>query len=266
MSSMLNIGASGLMAQTSQLTTIGNNIANSSTAGYKASHVSFADSFYNVSGREANGALNQSGQGVRVAGTLADWSTGASQETAISTNLSIMGDGFLPVEYGGETLFTRNGSFAWTDYSLLSGGAQTGYALALPNGAALQDVNQDLILFDAIPTSMDISSDGTMTVADATITQGSGVLGLQLFGNPDALMHLEGGLFQQSAEAIPSSSLVTPGTNGSGGLRQGQLELSNVDLVTEFTGMIAAQRAFQANSRTITTADELLQEIMGLKR
>jgi flagellar hook protein FlgE len=263
---MLNIGASGLLAQTSQLDSIGNNIANSSTAGYKATHMSFAESFYNVSGREANGVVNQGGQGVRVAGALGDWSSGASQDTGIATNLSIMGDGFLPVLSGGETLFTRNGSFAWTDYSLLSGGAQTGYALALPNGAALQDVNQDLILFDAIPTSMDIDSTGAITVTDATITQGSGALGLQLFGNPDALVHTEGGLFQQSADAIPSSTLVTPGTNGSGGLRQGQLELSNVDLVTEFTGMIAAQRAFQANSRTITTADELLQEIMGLKR
>lgn len=267
MSSLLNIGASGLLAQTSQLNTIGNNIANSSTTGYKAGNVSFAESFYNVTSREGNGTLNQSGQGVQVAGLQSNWATGASKETGIATNLTIAGDGFLPVSYGGETLYTRNGAFAWTNYSLLSGGAQTGYALALPSGAALMDTNEQVLLFDTMPTSMSVDADGTITVADASITQGSAALGLRLFSNPDALERTEAGLFQANAAAAPlAATPVVPGTAGTGTLRQGELEMSNVDLVTEFTSLISAQRAFQANSRTITTADELLQEIMSLKR
>ena len=109
MSSLLNIGASGLMAQTSQLNAIGNNIANSSTTGYKAGNVSFAESFYNVGAREANGAVNQRGQGVMAAGLQSDWSTGASAETGIGTHLTISGNGFLPVSHNGETVYTRNG-------------------------------------------------------------------------------------------------------------------------------------------------------------
>jgi flagellar hook protein FlgE len=267
MSSLLNIGASGLLSQNSQLNVIGNNIANSDTTGYKTSNVSFAESFYNVMGRAGNGILNQSGQGVHVAGTLSDWSTGASTETGVVTNLAITGSGFFPVELNGDTYYTRNGAFSWSDYSLLSGGAQTGYALTLPNGAALTDVNQDVLLFDTIPTSMVIAADGTITVTDATITQGTGSLGLMMFSNPDGLERSEAGLFAAHAAAGPlSATPLTPGSQGSGSLRQGELEMSNVDLVTEFTALISAQRAFQANSRTITTADELLQEIVNLKR
>ena len=267
MSTLLTIGTSGLMAQTSQLNAIGNNIANSGTTGYKAGSVSFAESFYNVAGREANGTLNQAGQGVQTAGLQSNWASSASAETGISTNLAISGSGFLPVSHNGDTLYTRNGEFAWTDYSLLSGGAQTGYALALPSGATLLDLNQDLLLFDAIPSSMQIDASGTITATGAAITQGSNTLGIQQFGNPNALLRTEAGLFEGSTQAAPTTTTpVTPGTQGSGTLRQGELEMSNVDLVTEFTGLIAAQRAFQANSRTITTADELLQEIMGLKR
>lgn len=267
MSSLLNIGASGLLAQNSQLNVIGNNIANSGTTGYKASNVSFAESFYNVMGREANGMLNQSGQGVQVAGMQSNWSTGASAETGVATNLTITGNGFFPVNLGGSTYYTRNGAFSWTDYSMLSGGAQTGYALTLSNGAALTDIGQNLLLFDTIPTSLVVAADGAITATGATITQGTGNLGLMMFSNPDGLERSEAGLFAAHAAAGPlSATPVTPGSLGSGGLRQGELEMSNVDLVTEFTALISAQRAFQANSRTITTADELLQEIVNLKR
>jgi len=267
MSSLLNIGASGLLAQNTQLNAIGNNIANSGTTGYKASSVSFAESFYNIKGREANGILNQSGQGVQVAGMQSNWTTGASTETGIATNLTIIGNGFFPVQLGGSTYYTRNGSFSWTDYSQLSGGAQTGYAMTLSNGAALTDISETVLLFDAIPTSLVISPDGTITATDANLTQGSGNLGLMVFSNPDGLERIEAGLFAGSAAAGPlTAAPVTPGSQSSGGLRQGELEMSNVDLVTEFTSLITAQRAFQANSRTITTADELLQEIVNLKR
>lgn len=267
MSSLLNIGASGLQAQSAQLNAIGNNIANTATVGYKAGSVSFAESFYNLAGREANGVMNQSGQGVQVAGLQSDWATGASKETGVATNLTIAGNGFFPVLLGGDTYYTRNGSFSWADYSLLSGGAESGYALSLSNGAALADANQSLLLFDAIPTSLVISGDGSIAVEDANLLQGSGQLGLMMFSNPDGLVRTAAGLFLGNAAAGPlSAGPVTPGTSGSGSLRQGQLEMSNVDLVDEFTGLIAAQRAFQASSRTIVTADELLQEIMSLKR
>jgi flagellar hook protein FlgE len=267
MNDLLHIGASGLLAHNAQLNSIGNNIANSSTTGYKASRVSFAESFYQAGSREPNGTVNAFGQGVNTAGVTNDWSTGAADETGVETHLAIGGNGFLPVRLGADSLYTRNGSFAWADYSVLSEGAGTGYVLALPSGAMLLDSTQQLLRFDAKPTAMTIGANGKIQVSDAAIVEGSDQLGLQLFTNPNALLPVEGGLYEQSADASPlTAAPVTPGTQGAGPLRQGSLETSNVDLVTEFTSMISAQRAFQASSRSVTTADELLQEIMNLKR
>jgi hypothetical protein len=92
-------------------------------------------------------------------------------------------------------------------------------------------------------------------------------VGLQRFNNPDSLTRVEGGLYKSTSDtSFSSSNPVVPGEQGTGTLMQGSLENSNTDLITEFTDMIITQRAFQANSKTITTADEMLQTVLGLKR
>ncbi|OGV54800.1 MAG: hypothetical protein A2X49_05095 [Lentisphaerae bacterium GWF2_52_8] len=119
----------------------------------------------------------------------------------------------------------------------------------------------------AAPTSYSISPDGTVTALPATITVANGTVGLQRFNNPDSMQRLEGGMYRPTS--LTSATTVgpaVPGTNGCGTLMQGSLENSNADLVTEFTNMIITQRAFQANSKTITTADEMLQTVLSLKR
>lgn len=266
MSSLLNLGVSGLSAYSQQLNNIGNNIANSGTAGYKRGELSFSEAFYSAGGRSPNGMMNQVGGGARIDGLNSDWSGGAIEDTGIETNLAISGDGFFPVQQNGATMYSRAGDFNWIDYGAFSGGAQTGFVLGRPNGALLLDSNLELLQFDAAPTSIEVRSDGTLSVEGAAQTNGSPTLGLQRFGAPNALKKGEGGLYESTSQAAPLNTPALPGTSGTGTLRQGAIERSNVDMVKELTSLISAQRAFQANSRTVTTADTILQEILGLKR
>ena len=125
------------------------------------------------------------------------------------------------------------------------------------------------------PGSEDIDTNGDGTLDGFSSAQ----IRLQTFGNPDTLLHESGGLFQTTTGTVkggdglaagvdgdPADTPVIPGEHGAGSLQQGYLEQSNVDLVREFADMIATQRAYQANSRTIQTADDLLKEALSLKR
>jgi len=116
-------------------------------------------------------------------------------------------------------------------------------------------------------TTEEIDVDGDGNLEGYTSAQ----LKLQAFGNPDTLTHKKGGLLETTTATIKSGSgietnPVVPGQAGTGTLQQGYLEQSNVDMVKEFADMISTQRAYQANSKTITTADELLQTALQLKR
>lgn len=267
---LLNLGVSGLMAQSKQLAAIGNNIANSDTAGYKREDVSFAEAFYSASGRQASGMVNQGGSGTSVNGLQSNWNTGAHEETGIATNMAINGDGFFPVKLNGQgsILYSRAGDFSWIDAAQTNAGV-SGFVLGRPNGALLLDKDLDVLQFTEIPTSFEVTSDGTISY-EMPNGSGTATLGLQRFGSMDALKKGEGGLYEASDAAAPLSPTsgnptFTPGTD-SGTIRQGAVESSNVDMVRELTDLIAAQRAFQANSRTVTTADTILQETLSLKR
>ena len=267
MSNLFNLGASAMMAQSLQLETIGNNIANSGTAGYKRGTMAFAEAFYEAGAAQPGGMRPQVGQGVQALGLESDWKSGAQEETGVPTHLSINGNGFFPVDYQGMTGYSRAGDFSWLDYGVQSGGAGTGYVLGRPNGALLLDSSLELLRFDAVPTSFEVAEDGAVRFSGANLLGGSAALGVQRFGTPDALERLEGGVYRSSDRAAPLSSLPeTPASDGVGSVLQGRLERSNVDMVEEFTDLISAQRTFQANSRTISTADELMQEVLRLKR
>jgi flagellar hook protein FlgE len=267
MGSLLNVGASGMIAMSRGMGTVGNNIANSRTIGFKAQTATFSDSFYAESTKAANAVIqNQQGFGVKATATNTDWDNGALEETGIDTHLAIVGKGFLPVLFNGDLMYTRAADFSFVESSTTAGE----YVLMRPNGSVLLDTTANTtaeIRFDKIPTSYSVGRDGTITV-DSSTTQTNGTsIGIQTFGNPDSLERQESGLFTTTAGTVLATATpTTPGTNGAGYLLQGSIEQSNVDLITEFTNMIALHRAYQANSKTITTADSMMQDVINLKR
>jgi flagellar hook protein FlgE len=275
MADTFNIAVTGMLAQNDKIAVIGNNIANSQTTGFKASDLSFTEEFVTHSGQFINGNHNQFGNGVRSAGVTTDWSAGSVEGTSNPSNVAIAGDGFLPVAYQGSVYYTRAGDFSLVEDPNTAGS----YVFMRPNGAILlggtgydgSNVLQGLsvtsyVEFTGAPTSYEISADGAITQTGATALT-NGFTGLQRFNNPDSLQRMEGGLYKTtSLTSLTTTSASKPGQNGCGTLFQGSLENSNTDLVSEFTNMIITQRAFQANAKTITTADEMLQTVLGLKR
>ncbi|MCJ8328949.1 MAG: flagellar hook-basal body complex protein [Lentisphaeria bacterium] len=261
------VGAGGMLAQSEKMTAIGNNIANNSTVGYKSSTVTFAEHFVALRGTAPNGSTQISGNGVTVADTATNWRDGVIRETGNIAHLSVAGDGFMEVQLGTDNYFTRAGDFTLIEDS----GTPGTFILVRPNGASLQGAGTAggatvaEVRFDALPDSFAVSGAGVITAQGANVT--NGFIGLQRFANPDALIRHENGMYEQtSAASAISTDPVIPGTSGTGIYIQGSLELSNVELVNEFSEMIITQRAFQANSKTIMTASEMLQIVVNLKR
>ena len=261
------VATGGMKSQSSKIATIGNNIANSTTVGYKSNTMQFTEQFVSLKGTFATGATTYQGNGVQVASTPTDWTDGTTRETDDISHIAIVGDGFLPVSFNGDTLFSRAGDFQMVETTAGSGQ----FVLMRPNGSVLQGAATaggavaGAVTFDALPSTFQIGNDGTVTASGSNVTNAQ--IGLQRFANPDALIRLKGGLFQSTVSAAPTSTdPLEPGTNGSGTLLQGALEQSNVDLVDEFTEIIITQRAYSANAKTIQTAGEMLQEALNLKR
>lgn len=266
----LNIGVTGMIAQSHAMAVIGNNIANNRTTAFKAGSMTFAEAYYPPGGQMPNGLFNQRGQGVTTTGVNYDWTAGTMEETGSMTDIALVGDGFLPVMYNGQQVYTRSGDFSVYEAvpAVVGPPAVAGqYTLMRPNGSTLIDSTGLAMTFGSPPVDMRIDVNGNLTATLADGTTALKTLALQRFTNPDSLEHIEGGLYQVSGLTIKTTAAPeVPGTNGAGYIRQGSLEQSNVDLAKEFVDMIACQRAFQANSRTITTADSMLQEILQLKR
>ncbi|OGV52892.1 MAG: hypothetical protein A2017_17175 [Lentisphaerae bacterium GWF2_44_16] len=278
MSDLFNIGVTGMDAQSNALSVIGNNIANSTTCAYKSNSINFAEVLVTHEGQYSNGLWVQYGNGVQTLGVTTDWSSGSVVATGEQSNIAISGDGFLPVSYADSTqvYYTRAGDFSLVEYDLAG---VTVYTLMrtdgsmLLGGTALDAVTNTVtgmtastfMYFDAAPTSYTISADGTVTAIGANVV--NGYVGVQRFTNPDSLKRIEGGIYEvTSSTAFTTADPSIPGYNDSGTLLQGNLEASNTDLVSEFSSLIQAQRAFQGCSKVITVADEVLQTILSLKR
>lgn len=255
---------SGLRSHQTMMDVVGNNIANVNTTGYKNSRATFQESLTQVirGATDATPAVGgtgpmQIGLGARIAATDTNYTQGATQVTGRPSDLAIQGDGFFRVESDGETFYQRGGAFNWD----VAGN------LVTPNGAFVLDDAGAPINFDpATVTDPQVGQDGTVTGRDATgAAVAIGTIGLSRFANSNGLERVGSGLFRETANSgAPIDG--TPNTNGLGFLQSGTLEMSNVDLAAEFTNMIIAQRGFQANSRTITSSDEILQELVNLKR
>jgi flagellar hook protein FlgE len=264
-------GVSGLRTHQQMMDVTGNNIANVSTTGFKSSATVFQDTLSQTingaaapaDGEPAFGGSNpaQIGLGVRLGGISTNLTQGSSQLTGRATDLAVQGDGYFVVQNGTEMLYTRAGSFDLD---------RDGNLITPSRGLVMSTENAKITINKAEYESYTISPGGVVT---GVPVGGDGVpvviatIKLATFPNPAGLEKVGGSMLretQNSGDPEPTSG--APGIDGRGLLAVGVLEMSNVDLAQEFTNLIVAQRGLQANSRIITSSDEVLQELVNLKR
>jgi flagellar hook protein FlgE len=267
---------SGLKQHQVMLDVTANDIANVNTIGYKSARTTFADSLTQVQrgasapGNSRGGAnAIQIGLGVQLASIDNLMSTGTLQTTGNALDLAIQGDGFFRVGTGtppavpGSMEYTRAGNFGFSQDGYLT--TQDGYYVV--GKSANDGTGTDTLL--QVPTDatgVTVGADGSVSYTPAgggdRVT--SGYISLASFPNPAGLERTSGNRWLASANSGAENS-GAPGGNY-GVLSAGTLEMSNVDLAQTFTQMITAQRGFQANSRVISTSDEMLQDLVNLKR
>jgi flagellar basal-body rod protein FlgG len=257
----LHIARTGLDAQQTQLDVVSNNLANVSTTGFKRSRAIFEDLLYQVirqPGAQSTQATQlpsgfQLGVGVRTVATERIHEQGGLQQTSNPYDVAINGRGFFQIQTpDGGTAYTRDGSFQVDNQGTLV--TASGFPVT-PN---IQ------IPADALVTS--IGRDGIVTVTQPgspnTITQ-VGQLQLADFINPTGLQSQGENLYLESA-ASGAPLVNNPGSNNLGALNQSFIEISNVNVAEELVNMIITQRAYELNSRAITTSDQMLQRLTQL--
>ena len=263
-------GVSGLRNFQTKLDVIGNNIANVNTHGFKKGRVTFKDLFSQSAGGASapgNGVGGTNPKQVGLGASLGSIDTihtgGSLQTTLRELDLAIEGDGFFVVRQTDDanepSYYTRNGVFYLDGEGNLVN--SDGYFVLDVDGAIINIADPDTI------KSLSIGKDGVITyLTDADPNpQTAGPIGVARFSNNDALEKIGQNLYTETPNS-GEPNVVNPGTEGSGVIRSGTLEMSNVDLSEEFVEMIIAQRGLQANTRIITTSDEVLQELLNLKR
>lgn len=256
-------GISGMRGFQTKLDVIGNNIANVNTAGFKKGRMTFQDMMSQTSqGAQAaegqRGGVNpiQVGLGSQIGSIDNIHTQGFLQSTGRGLDLAIEGDGFFVVEGGEGLKYTRTGNFYLDDAG----------DIVDENGNYLQSTTSNQMNIPENAQSFSIAENGTVNYVDENgTTQDAGRVRLVNFANPEGLEKVGGNLYHASANSgAPVEG--EPGVGGLGSLKPGTLEMSNVELAEEFTEMIVSQRGFQANTRIITTSDEILQELVNLKR
>ena len=249
------IAKTGLDAQQTRMAVVSNNLANVNTTGFKQGRAIFEDLLYqNV--RQSGGSSSQDtilptgmnlGTGVRVVATEKLFTQGSVLNTENALDVAVNGRGFFQVlKPDGELAYTRDGAFQLNDQGELvtSSGYLVQPGLSIPDGAQ----------------SITIGSDGVVSVKLSGQTQPSQVGNLEIadFINPAGLQPVGENLYIETASSGPAQS-GTPGLTGLGTLQQGALESSNVNVVAELVNMIETQRAYEMNSKAISTNDQMMQ-------
>jgi flagellar hook protein FlgE len=277
-------GISGLRANQTMLDVAGNNIANANTIGFKSSSTIFQDTLSQMltGASAANGTRGgrnpiQVGLGVQLAATALNLGQGSAQSTGRATDVMISGDGLFVTEAGGERLYTRAGAFTFDDTGTLvtpTGARVQGYLLDAngdPTGGLVDVTLDDANAVPAVPAgvalkSYSIGPDGLITgVYDDGISRELGQLAIADFNNPMGLERVGETAFRET-QSSGAAQFDVAGAGRRGTLMVGSLEMSNVDLAAEFTNLILAQRGFQASSRVITTSDQVLEDLVNIKR
>lgn len=249
------VSKTGLSAQDMNLSVISNNLANVSTTGFKRDRAEFQDLLYQIR-RQPGGQTTQDselpsglqlGTGVRIVGTQKNFSSGSLQTTDQPLDLAVNGRGFFQVLMpDGTVSYSRDGTFH------LNADGQ----VVTSNGFALEPA----IVVPAETQTFTVGEDGTVSVTTAN-NPGVQVIGnLQTadFINPAGLQAIGNNLFLETASS-GAPQVGTPGLNGLGSVLQNTLENSNVSVVEEMVNMITTQRAYEMNSKVISTADSMLQ-------
>lgn len=258
----LYTSATGMNAQALMVDNTANNLANVNTNGFKKSQTDFQDLIYVTErppGSEAAQGLQvpvglQIGSGVRVAGTTKVYTPGTLANTGNPLDVAIEGDGFFQINLpNGDLRYTRDGAFRLNANNNIVN--LDGFPL------------QPQLSIPADAQSISIGSDGTVSVTTSGSTASTvlGQLTLVRFPNPAGLSNVGSNLMA----ATPSSGapvVATPGLSGTGLIRQGFQERSNVDVVTELVNLITAQRAYEMNTRAIRTADDMLSNTTNITR
>ena len=254
--------ASGMVAQQGNIDVISNNLANANTTGYKKSRTDFQDLIYQNM-RKAGSTTGpdnqlptgiQLGHGVRQVATQKIYTEGSFQSTGNALDMAIEGDGFFQITMPDGTLaYSRDGAFKLDSQGrvVTSEGYVLEPAITVPEGAI----------------DFSVSSDGrvTATIPGQTTPQDLGQIELARFINPSGLDSVGRNLLKETA-ASGAPVTANPGTDGSGTIQQKFLEMSNVQIVEEMVNMIVAQRAYEINSKAITTSDQMLEQAANLKR
>lgn len=258
----LYTATTGMLGQQLQIDVTSNNISNVNTFGYRKERAEFADLFHQVL-QYAGSSTSETtlsptgievGLGVRPTSVQKIFSQGNFKETEQNFDVAITGNGFFQIELPDGTIaYSRDGSFKLDDEGNVVN--SQGYLL-VPNITIPDDATQ-----------VNIGTDGTVTVVQGNDTQVNelGQIETVNFINPAGL-HALGDNLYLNTNASGDPIVGTPGLNGFGQLRQGFVETSNVKLVEEMTDLIVGQRVYEANSKSIQTADSMLQTVNQLKR
>lgn len=257
MNPALYISKTGLSAQDRQLSAISNNLSNASTVGFKRDRINFEDLLYQIQ-RQPGGQSSQNtelpsglqlGTGVRVVATQKQFTGGSLQVTEQSLDLAINNRGFFQIQLPtGESAYTRNGQFHLNSEGEIvnANGFLLEPSIVIPENANTITISQDGAVSASILGEVDPRQIGNITLTD--------------FVNPAGLQALGGNVFVQTA-ASGDPQTGTAGADGLGSIIQGSLENSNVDIVEEMVNMITTQRAYEMNSKVVSTADQMLQFI-----
>ncbi len=258
----LYTAATGMNAQQTNIDVISNNIANVNTTGFKQDRAEFQDLMYESLNYTAGATTADTnnptgidvGLGVRVEGVQKSFSQGNLRETGNKLDIAIEGDGFFKITMpNGETGYTRNGAFKVdSEGSLVNGsGFKLDPEIVIPAELTELSIGQDGTVSGTNTSTGEVTDLGQITIVD--------------FINPAGLAPQGNNLYLET-ETSGNPVEGTPGLDGMGNIRQGMLESSNVSLVIEMVNLITAQRAYEANSKSIQTTDSMLQTVNQLKR
>lgn len=258
----LMTAASGMKAQQLQVDTIANNIANVNTTGFKKNELAFREMLYQTM-REPGAPTGQSqmaptglqvGSGTEVASSVKLFKQGEVVPTSNTFDLAIVGPGFFQVKPGdGDARFTRDGTFRLDGTGTLV--TSEGYPLQPP------------VVIPPDATEVIISEGGQVSVmkSDGGLPESIGNISLFRFSNPSGLKAQGGNLYSETASSGNFQQAI-PGVSGTGLLRQGAVERSNVQVVDELVALILAQRNYEINSRAIRVSDDMLQQVNNMVR
>ena len=274
-------GASGMIAQQTNVDTISNNLANVNTVGYKKETVEFRSLLYQKLQTETtdhNGdpkpVIGQVGSGVRTGAITSRFTQGNMTATENPFDLAIEGEGFFAVQTpNGETAYTRNGSLVFAI-------ATDGLALTNSEGYPLLDTTGSPVVLPATTdvSKLSIDVDGRLfeevdepyTAADGstkynTVHVERAQLGIVQFNNPSGLLKVSGSMYQGTLASGEPRMEVEDEALKRSSVRSGYLEASNVQTVDEIVNLIVAQRAYEMNSKVITASDQMLQQANNLR-